>query len=318
MKIVSSVLLGLSLAVVGSSFAAAQETQSPQTQNPQMPNQQMQSMQMQSMQMQGPPKVLQITREFIKPGKSGAIHDKSESNFVQAMAKAKWPTHYVAMNSLSGKSRALYITGYASFDAWEKDNAAIDKNKALSAELDKDSVTDGELLDGLDQVVLSYNEDLSYRPVPTLAHARFMEITVIKIKAGHRKDFSDAVKMVIDANKKGGTSAQWAVFELAYGGGDEYVFFSADKSMAEIDTGYAEDKKFHDALGEDGMTKLRELEQACIDSSDSELFQINPRQSYPPEDWVKADPDFWTPKPAMAPAEKPAVKPLPAAKMPPR
>jgi hypothetical protein len=318
MKIVSPVLLGLSLAVVGSWFAAAQETQSPQTQNPQMQNQQMQSMQMHSMQMQGPPKVLQITREFIKPGKSGAIHDKSESNFVQAMAKAKWPTHYVAMNSLSGKSRALYITGYSSFDAWEKDNAAIDKNKALSAELDKDSVTDGELLDGLDQVVLYYDDDLSYRPEPSLAHVRFMEITVVKIKAGHRKDFSDAVKMVIDANKKGGTSAQWAVFELAYGGGVEYVFFSADKSMAEIDTGYAEDKKFHDALGDDGMKKLTELEQACVDSSDSELFQINPRQSYPPEDWVKADPDFWTPKPAMAPAEKPAVKPLPVAKMPPR
>ncbi len=77
MKIVSPVLLGLSLAVVGSSFAAAQETQSPKTQSPQMQNQQMQSMQM-----QGPPKVLQITREFIKPGKSGAIHDKSESKFV--------------------------------------------------------------------------------------------------------------------------------------------------------------------------------------------------------------------------------------------
>ena len=258
MKIISPVLLGLSLAVVGSSFAAAQEMQgaAPQTQGaaPQM--------QSAAPQMQGPPKVLQITREFIKPGKSGAIHDKSESNFVAAMAKAKWPTHYVAMNSLSGKSRALYITGYASFDAWEKDNAAIDKNKALSAELDKDSVADGELLSGIDQAVLYYDPDLSYRPAPSLANVRFMEITVVKIKAGHRKDFSDAVKMFIDANKKGGTSAQWAVFELAYGGGDEYVFFSADKSMAEIDTGYAEDKKFRDALGDDGMKKLTELEQA--------------------------------------------------------
>ena len=95
MKIISPVLLGLSFAVVGSSLAAAQE-------------------------MQGPPKVIQITREFIKPGKTGAIHDTSESKFVAAMNKAKWPTHYVAMNSLSGKSRALYITGYSSFNAWEE------------------------------------------------------------------------------------------------------------------------------------------------------------------------------------------------------
>ncbi len=113
MKIVSPVLLGLSLAVIGSSFAAAQE-------------------------MQGPPKVLQITREFVKPGKTGAIHDKSESKFVAAMAAAKWPTHYIALNSLSGKSRALFLTGYPSFDAWDKDNKAIMKNTTLSAELDKD------------------------------------------------------------------------------------------------------------------------------------------------------------------------------------
>ncbi len=295
MKIISPVLLGLSLAVVGSSLAAAQEMQSP------------------AQQMQGPPKVLQITREFIKPGKSGAIHDKSESHFVAAMTKAKWPTHYVAMNSLSGKSRALYITGYPSFDAWEKDNAAIDKNKDLSAELDRDSVADGELLNGLDQAVLYYNEDLSYRPATSLAHVRIMEITAFKIKPGHRKDWSDLVKLVIAAHKKGNTSAQWAMFELAYGGGEEYVTFSADKSMAEIDTGYAEDKQFRDALGDDGLKKFSDLVQATIDSVDSELFQINPRQSYPPEDWVKADPDFWKPKPPMAPE----AKPLPTAKMPP-
>ncbi len=287
MKIISPVLLGLSFAVVGSSLAAAQE-------------------------MQGPPKVIQITREFIKPGKTGAIHDTSESKFVAAMNKAKWPTHYVAMNSLSGKSRALYITGYSSFDAWEKDNANVDKNKDLAAELDRDSLSDGELLDGLDQHVLYYDEELSYRPVPDLAHIRYMETTVFVVKPGHRGDFSDAMKMVIDANKKGGTSAQWAMYELAYGGGDEYIMFSADKSMAEIDTGYTEDKQFHDALGVDGLKKIRELEQASIDSVDSELFQINPRQSYPPDDWVKADPDFWQAKPAMASPAESAAAQIPA------
>ena len=66
--------------------------------------------------------------------------------------------------------------------------------------------------------------------------------------------------------------------------------------MAEIDTGYAEDKQFHDAIGEDGLKKLRELEADCIESSDSELFAINPAQSYPMDEWVKEAPDFWKPK----------------------
>jgi hypothetical protein len=284
MKIVSSVLLGLSLAAVGSTFTAAQD-------------------------MQGPPKVLLITREFLKPGKSGAIHDKSEGKFVAAMAAAKWPTHYFALNSMSGKSRALYLTGYDSFAAWEKDDKAVMKDKALLAELDRDSVADGELLDGLDQFVFTYDESMSLRPTKSITGVRYFEVFLVHIKPGQMGKFHEAAQLIIDTHKKAGTSAHWDAFEIAYGGDDEFVFFSLDKSMAEIDTGFAEDKQFRDALGEEGMKKLRELEADCIQDSSSELFSINPAQSYPPPEWVKADPDFW--KPAAAPAAKavPAAKP---------
>jgi hypothetical protein len=53
------------------------------------------------------PKVLQITREYVKAGKAGMAHDKAESLFVDAMRRAKWPTYYTGMTSLSGKSRAF-------------------------------------------------------------------------------------------------------------------------------------------------------------------------------------------------------------------
>jgi hypothetical protein len=274
MKIVSPILLGLSLAAAGSTFTAAQTTQSM-------------------------PKVLQIFREYIKPGKAGAVHDASESHFVQAMTAAKWPTHYIALNSLSGKSRALYITAYDSFDAWQKDTDASNKNASLSAAIDMASMTDGELLDSTDAGVLSYDEDLSYRPMPDLSFVRYFEITTFRVKPGHQKEWHDLVAMVIDAHKKAGTSANWATFDLAYGGdADTYIVFSADKSMAEIDKAYMEDKKFHDALGEEGMKKLRDLEAATVDHVDSELFEINPRQSYPRDEWVKANPDFWRPRQA--------------------
>ena len=36
-----------------------------------------------------PPKVLYVQREFIKPGKGGAPHEKAESAFVQAMTRAQ-------------------------------------------------------------------------------------------------------------------------------------------------------------------------------------------------------------------------------------
>jgi hypothetical protein len=288
MNKLSPFVLGLSLAVAGSSVAAAQQD-SPST---------------------PVPKVLQITREFVKPGKAGAVHDRSESAFVQAMARAKSPTHYIALSSLSGKSRALYLTGYSSFEAWEQDNKSVEKNAVLSAELERASVADGELLDSLDQMVYSLDDELSYRPVGDLSHARYIEASVYQVRPGHGKEWSDLVKMAIAANQKAGTSAHWAMFHLEYGGdGGTYVLLSSDKSMADIDTSFTEEKQFHDAMGEEGMKKFRDLYGSAVSVSNQQLFAINPRQSYVSEDWIKADPEFWKPKPLAAPAAKAAAKP---------
>jgi len=289
MKKISPILLGLSLAVAGSSLAAAQQDATSPT---------------------AVPKVLQITREFVKPGKGGALHDRSESVFVQAMARAKWPTHYMAMCSLTGKSRCLYITPYDSFAAWQKDTDSVAKDKTLSAELDKAEAADGELLDSFDQSVLRYDEDLSYHAAGDIAHARYMEITEFHVRPGHGKDWSDLVKTVIATEQKAGTNAHWAMFHMEYGGpGGTYLLFSSDKSMAEIDSGFADGKKFAAAMGADGMKKLDALVASTVESTNQQLFAFNPRQSYPPDAWVKEDPDFWKPN-AAAPAmtmKKPAM-----------
>ena len=292
MKRFMCALMGLSFAAMGSSFTAAQEASEPG--------------------MTGPPAVIQVQREFIKPGKAGAIHDKSESNFVQAMAHAKWPTHYFAVTSMSGPSRALYFVGYPSFEAWQKDNEAMEKNTELSTAFERAAQADGDLLSSSDQVVLQYDSDLSYHPPAGLGNVRYLEITVFKIHPGHGMDFRNLEKMYVDGVEKAGIeNATWVTFEMAYGGGGEYVVISADKSMADIDKSNADGKKFRDALGEDGMKKFSELEASCVESVDSELFAINPKQSYPPETWVKEDPTFWIPKPMMTSTKKPgAAKPV--------
>lgn len=293
MNRISPCLLGLSLAVACSSAAVAQAQSSGSI---------------------PVPKVLQIQREFIKPGKAGALHDKSESAFVQAMARAKWPTYYIALSSMSGKSRALYLTGYDSFEAWEKDTKAVAKNTVLSGELERANVADGDLLDAFDQKVYTYDEDLSYRASGDLSHQRYFEVAVYHVRPGHGKEFSDLVKMYIALNQKAGTSATWASFRLEYGGdAGTYVALSVDKSLADIDAGFADNKKIGAILTDDDKTKLRELRAAALESEDDELFAINPRQSYVSDAAVKADPDFWKPK-AAATAAKPAAEEKKASK----
>src|SRR5258708_19860648 len=143
MKRIASCLLGATLLCGGLSLDAAQEMTG----------------------LTPPPKVLLVYREFLKPGKGGALHEKAESAFVQAVTRAKSPTHYLAMNSLSGKNRALFFLPYDSFEAWEKDNTWIQSNPALAGAPHRAPVADGELLDGADATLLLYNQ-AQHLPTP--------------------------------------------------------------------------------------------------------------------------------------------------------
>lgn len=255
--------------------------------------------------MSGPPKVLMIDREFTKPGKDGAPHEKTESAFVAAMTASKWPTHYFAATSMSGRPRALFFFGYDSFAAWEKDNHDAMKNAALSATLDRANQADGEMLDEITQSVFVYDPDLSLHP-GGIVHDRYFEISQYHVKPGHRADFIALVKLY----KQGYASMpdeNWAAFESYYGedNGGLYIAISKMASLAEDDASMNDDKKFEAAMGPDGMQKVRELTAACIESEQTNLFEFNPKMSYPDPEWIKADP-FWKPKAAAPAAKKPA------------
>jgi hypothetical protein len=252
------------------------------------------------------PKVLQIQREFLKPGKSGSIHETKESAFADALARAKWPTHYIGMTSLSGKSRALFFTSYDSFEAWEKDAAAVSKNAALASALDRAYAADGELLDSTDTGVFLFQEEMSLRPRPDLGAARFMEISAYHVRPGHNKEWTEAVKLVKAAYEKGVPESHWGMFQQTHGGdGGTYLVLTSHKSLSEVDTGFANDKQFVAAMGEDGMKKLSELVAACVESSQHQLFAFNPHMSYVADEWIKSSPDFWNVKPAAKAAAAP-------------
>src|SRR5258708_7661847 len=163
-----------------------------------------------------PPKVLAITREFVKPGKSGAPHENAESAFVQAMPRAKWPTHYLAVSSITGKPRVLFLTGYDSFEAWEKDVLATQKNAALSAALDRASVADGDLLSDYDASALAYSDEYSLRSAVEIPHMRYFEISLYRVRPGHDGDWDAIVKMVKSAYEKI-PEARFATYRAVYG-----------------------------------------------------------------------------------------------------
>jgi hypothetical protein len=284
MKKFTGLLLGSYLLIGGLGILAAQETTPP-------------------------PKVLTIIREFVKPGKGGAPHEKAESAFVQAMTRAKWPTHYLAASSISGKPRVLFLTGYDSFEAWEKDVQATQKNATLSAALDRAAVADGDLLSDYDSSALVYSEEYSLRSAVDIPHMRYFEISLYRVRPGHDGDWDTIVKMVKAAYDKI-PDVRFATYRAAYGQeGTTYVVFTPMKSAAEIDKGFAQDKQFEANMGEDGMKKFSELLAGTIEFSQHNLFAFTPSMSYVSDEWIKADPDFWKPKPNASASKKAEEKP---------
>jgi hypothetical protein len=285
MNKINPILLGLSFAVAGITLAAAQDQPAPAA---------------------SAPKYLQVTVEYTKPGKGGLAHDKTESAFVQAMAKAKFPIHYIAFNSMSGQARAIYLAQFNSFDQLQQANKLFDA-PATAAEFDKLNVADGELLEETKQLIFSSVPELSYHSRSDISKGRYMEIRIVHVHPGHGKEFEELVKSWITAADKAGSADHWGAYRIEYG--DQlgtYVFLTSDNSLADIDLSYAEEPKFTAALTDEDKKKMRELRAAAIDTDRYELYSVNPAQSYAPDEFITSDPGFWKPKP-MAAVAKPAM-----------
>lgn len=245
-----------------------------------------------------PPNVLVVQREMLKPGKAGSPHMKTESAFVQAMTDAKSESYYLGMDSLSGPTRALFFLGYDSIAAWQKDQSMMQTNAAFGAAMDSAMINDGELLSEYNQTVLLYQKNMSYNDHINVGDVRYWEIHGFKVKPGHEADWAAMVKLYLDYYAKAAPGSQWATFQSAYGvdNGGMYFIFIPYKSAAEIDTSFSNDSKFFAALGKEGQKKLADLSAAAIDSTQTNLFAVNPKLSYVAPAWSKTDPSFWNAK----------------------
>jgi hypothetical protein len=241
-----------------------------------------------------PPKVVELITENLKVGQEGAPHYKTESAFPRAFAAAQWPQHYFAMDALSGRARTVFFVAYDSFEAMQKDIEATEKNTTLSEALESAKTADAALLDSYETSTYVFRDDLSLRAPVKIESMRYFDITIFNVRPGHRHDWDTLSKMYASAYEKT-PDAHWATFEKVYGtqSGSRYIVITPMKSLAEVDQEMTDDKQLRSTTGEDERKKREELSAATIESSESHVYKINPKLSYPPDAWVKADPAFW-------------------------
>lgn len=251
------------------------------------------------------PKMLQIIREQVKPGKGGA-HEASEAVWAGAYAKAKMPNGWLGMTALTGPNEAWFLTPLGSWAELEKNIKAEEANEALTAEVQKISAQDGELLNGSTGVVARFVPEMSYQPKTNLAAMRYMQVTLYRLKPGHGRDFTNAWKEVVAAHEKVKMDEHWAFFAVSSGmPSPTYLYLQSARSLADIDQvgPMHEADAYRNAVGEDGRARQQEMTQAAVEWTQGLLFAFNPKMSYVPKSWVDADPAFWAPKPPP-PAKK--------------
>ena len=262
-----------------------------------------------------PPKVLVIIREVLKPGK-GPAHEKWETGWPRAFAKAKWPTNYLAVTAMTGEPRALFFTGYDSLAAWESNNQALEKNAALSAEDQALGEKDGDYLKEMQTGVFNYMPELSYQPDVPVAGVRYFLLAAFDVKQGHGDQFIAARKVALAAHQKGGLSDHFSLYHRTAGGSTNlYLIFIPMKSLAEVDQfAVIHGAPYQAALGADGQKTLADLNSQDLVGTETQIFAFSPKMSYVSKEWVASEPAFWAPKPAPAAksaamsAEKPAAK----------
>lgn len=265
--------------------------------------------------MPAPPNILMIETDNIKPYMT-VPYDKVAEQYIAPSVKAKLPGSVIAMEALTGAPRAQYLFAYDSFQGMQDMEDMINKNDALHSTFKALDAQEAAYTSEVHNVIWHYRDDLSNSAASAdIPHDRFWESIVFHIKPGHDQEFEAVAKMYKDAYAKIGVNLHWATFESEMGASDTYIVLLPMVSLKDEDDGLARQKTVMDAFGADGMHQMEETARDAYMSIDDTLWEVNPKTSYVPKEWIAANPDFWAPKPAgmmkstMAPAMKPAPKP---------
>jgi hypothetical protein len=257
----------------------------------------------------GPPNVLLIVREDIKPGMMG-VHARHAAEFANAFGKLQTPNYRIALVPVAGsENEVVYITGAGTFAELEGMQKATDQKlgavtgmmKADMARLDKEAP---DLHAGMRDMFAIFRPDFSYNAGVSVATMRYFAITTVRVRFGHEDEYAELIKITRGAREQAKAELHIAAFQVIAGtGGNTYMFFRPMKSLAEYDLKIA--ARVRAAMSDDQQKRADKLAADAINTSETSVYAMTPAMSYISKDMLAGDPAFWTPKPMAVARPKP-------------
>ncbi|HKZ81646.1 MAG TPA: hypothetical protein VJ124_25485 [Pyrinomonadaceae bacterium] len=268
----------------------------------------------------GPPKVLLVVREDIKPGQMAA-HSRHSEAYAGIFAKNDLPNHRIALVPVAGsENEVIYLTGGETFAEIEKTLKDTDMKMAslsvsMKGEMDRLNKEAPDLHSGMRDMLTVFRPELSYNPSVVIPQMRYFAVTTVSIRPGQDAQYADYVKSIINtARDKAKAELHVAAFQVVAGSpGSTYLFFRPMKSLAEYDLRIG--PRVREAMSEDDRKKADKMASESILFTETSIYAFDPRMSYVTKEFAAADPTFWnarTERTAMTPrrpARRPAPKP---------
>lgn len=241
------------------------------------------------------PSVITVIRENVKIGRN-AEHARIEAGWPAAFAKAKSPTYYMALTSMTGANEAWFLVPFASRAAEEADMKRNAADPALEAELERLARADGEVLDDLRTIQLRARPDLSMGAFPDLAKARYYEVTWFRVRLGQEQAFEAASKTWMASAKRNAPQTSYRTYALDAGGlAGTYLAFTSLESYAEFDRLAADGDKVWAGMTPDEMAVMEKAVGGIV-NIETQRFRVDPTMSYVDQATRDKDPAFWNPK----------------------
>jgi hypothetical protein len=261
----------------------------------------------------GPPKVLYIVKEDIKPGMMAA-HSTHSASFANIFRTLGTPNHRIALVPVAGsENEVVYITGADSFAELETLLNNTDKKMEAAsgntkAELDRLNKEAPVLHAGMRDLLTLFRPDLSYNPGVDIRMYRYFSVSTLRVRPGHDAQFAEYAQKVINAAKKAKVdNYHTAIFQVISGTqAGTYLLFRPMKSLSELDNPVG--MKVRASMGNDERKDLDKDASEVYMSSETSTYAFAPAMSYVEKEFAAADPAFWNTKPAMMAKPKPKKK----------
>lgn len=229
----------------------------------------------------GPPKVLAITTETLKPGQA-ATHEKIESGWPRAFRKANWPYHWLTVSSVSGTDRLLFLTGYQSFAEAQADSTGQDALDWLRIEQEKLSIEDSVFVASKAHQMAVYEPDLSLRSNAPLGGARYLLVTAIEVEPAQEQEFRKQLRAYMLGKQRGAYTERFAVYRILLGAhATSFVMLQPLESMQVLDQGL--------------MPSASVLPSTGVRSIRRDLMAFSPSMSYVSKEFAAGNSAFWFP-----------------------